>query len=82
MVGAPAWRRRALVARLSAMSTYDPGELLTPLTTEHFTLQGARSQTISETSARASVYMLSVSSALVAAATGIHPLSPTPGTIA
>lgn len=48
------------------MSTYDPEQLLAALTTEHFTLQGARSQTISETSARASVYMLSVSSALVA----------------
>jgi hypothetical protein len=48
------------------MSTYDREQLLTALTTEHFTLQGARSQTISETSSRASVYMLSVSSALVA----------------
>lgn len=44
----------------------DRQQLLTALTTEHFTLQGARSQTIGETSARASVYMLSVSSALVA----------------
>jgi hypothetical protein len=41
-------------------------ELLTALTTEHFTLQGARSQTMSESSARASVYVFSVSSALVA----------------
>jgi hypothetical protein len=48
------------------MSTDDREQLLTALTTEHFTLQGARSQTISETSARASVYMFSVSSALVA----------------
>lgn len=48
------------------MSTYDREQLLTALTTEHFTLQGARSQTIRETSARASVYVLSVSSALVA----------------
>lgn len=44
----------------------DPGQLLTALTTEHFTLQGARSQTMSESSARASVYVFSVSSALVA----------------
>jgi hypothetical protein len=44
----------------------DPQQLLTALTTEHFTLQGARSQTISETAARASVYVFSVSSALVA----------------
>jgi hypothetical protein len=40
--------------------------LLTALTTEHFTLQGARSQTMSESSARASLYVFSVSSALVA----------------
>jgi hypothetical protein len=44
----------------------DPERLLTALTTEHFTLQGARSQTMSESSARASVYVFSVSSALVA----------------
>lgn len=44
----------------------DPQMLLTALTTEHFTLQGARSQTMSESSARASVYVFSVSSALVA----------------
>ncbi len=48
------------------MAAPDPGQLLTALTTEHFTLQTARAQTTSETSARASVYMLSVSSALVA----------------
>lgn len=48
------------------VSAPDPTQLLTALTTEHFTLQGARSQTISEASARASVYMYSVSSALVA----------------
>jgi hypothetical protein len=41
-------------------------QLLTALSTEHFTLQGARSQTMSESSARASVYVFSVSSALVA----------------
>jgi hypothetical protein len=44
----------------------DPQQLLTALSTEHFTLQGASSQTISESSARASVYVFSVSSALVA----------------
>jgi hypothetical protein len=44
----------------------DSQQLLTALTTEHFTLQGARSQTMSESSARASVYTFSVSSALVA----------------
>jgi hypothetical protein len=44
----------------------DSQQLLTALTTEHFTLQGARSQTMSESSARASLYVFSVSSALVA----------------
>lgn len=48
------------------MAAPDPGQLLTALTTEHFTLQTARAQTTSETSARASIYMFSVSSALVA----------------
>jgi hypothetical protein len=47
-------------------SAPDPHQLLTALSTEHFTLQGARSQTMSESSARASVYVFSVSSALVA----------------
>ncbi len=44
----------------------DRQELLTALTTEHFTLQGARSQTASESASRASLYILSVSSTLVA----------------
>jgi hypothetical protein len=44
----------------------DDQRLLTALTTEHFTLQGARSQTTSESSARASLYVVSVSSALIA----------------
>jgi hypothetical protein len=44
----------------------DPQRLLTALTTEHFTLQGARSQTVSESSSRASLYLFSVSSTLVA----------------
>jgi hypothetical protein len=44
----------------------DRGELLTALTTEHFTLQGARSQTMSETSSRAALYIGAVSSTLVA----------------
>jgi hypothetical protein len=46
--------------------TPDSGQLLVALTTEHFTLQGARSQTMSESSARASVFVFSVSSVLVA----------------
>jgi hypothetical protein len=40
--------------------------LMTALTTEHFTLQGARSQTMSESAARASVFVFATSSALVA----------------
>ena len=44
----------------------DRQELLTALTTEHFTLQGARSQTASESASRTSLYILSVSSTLVA----------------
>jgi hypothetical protein len=40
--------------------------LLTTLTTEHFTLQGARSQTVSESGARSSLYLGSVSSTLIA----------------
>jgi hypothetical protein len=44
----------------------DSPQLLTALTTEHFTLQGARAQTMSESSARASLYIVAVSSTLVA----------------
>jgi hypothetical protein len=44
----------------------DPQQLLSALTTEHFTLQGARSQTVSESSSRASLYLFAVSSTLVA----------------
>jgi hypothetical protein len=40
--------------------------LLTVLTTEHFTLQGARASTVSESSARAALYVGAVSSALIA----------------
>jgi hypothetical protein len=46
--------------------TPDRQALLTALTTEHFTLQGARTQTMSESWSRASLYIGSVSSALVA----------------
>jgi hypothetical protein len=44
----------------------DGQALLTALTTEHFTLQGARSQTVGESAARSSLYMFSVSSTLIA----------------
>jgi hypothetical protein len=44
----------------------DRQALLTTLTTEHFTLQGARSATVSESSARAALYVGSLSASLVA----------------
>jgi hypothetical protein len=44
----------------------DRQQLLTALTTEHFTLQGARAQTLTESSSRATVYVGAVSSSLVA----------------
>ena len=44
----------------------DPGRLLSALTTEHFTLQGARAATTGEGAARSSLFLGSVSSALVA----------------
>ncbi|HEX6703844.1 MAG TPA: hypothetical protein VF169_03720 [Albitalea sp.] len=49
------------------MSAQDPqAALLSALTTEHFVLQTAASSTISEASARATLYMASLSSVLVA----------------
>jgi hypothetical protein len=44
----------------------DAETLMTALTTEHFTLQGARAQTMQESASRASIFIFSVSSALVA----------------
>jgi hypothetical protein len=52
--------------RLQLMEELDRGPLLTALTTEHFTLQGARASTVSESSARAALYVGAVSSALIA----------------
>jgi hypothetical protein len=43
----------------------EPEGLLTALTTEHFTLQGARSATTSESSARTALYLGAVSSVLI-----------------
>jgi hypothetical protein len=48
------------------MAEPDRQALLTMLTTEHFTLQGSRSTTVSETSSRAALYMGAVSSSLIA----------------
>jgi hypothetical protein len=59
-------RRDESPAARDRVDVPDPQQLLTALSTEHFTLQGARSQTMSESSARASVYVFAVSSALVA----------------
>jgi hypothetical protein len=56
----------ATAERPDVVSTPDPDKLLTALSTEHFTLQGARSQTMTESAARASVYVFSLSSSLVA----------------
>jgi hypothetical protein len=44
------------------------GQLLTALTTEHFTLQTARNATISDSSGRATLYLGTVSSVVVALA--------------
>lgn len=46
----------------------DSAQIVTTLTTEHFTLQTARSATISDTNGRTSLYLNSVSSAIVALA--------------
>ena len=44
----------------------DPQQLLMALTTEHFTLQGARSQTVSESASRGALYIGALSSTLIA----------------
>lgn len=44
----------------------DRGALITLLTTEHFTLQGSRASTISESSSRAALYVGALSSSLIA----------------
>lgn len=46
-------------------SEVDRQELLTTLTTEHFALQGARSSTIAESSARSALYLGSLSASLI-----------------
>jgi hypothetical protein len=47
-------------------SGLDRGALVTLLTTEHFTLQGSRASTISESSSRAALYVGALSSSLIA----------------
>jgi hypothetical protein len=51
---------------IAGMAEPDRQALLTMLTTEHFTLQGSRATTVSESSSRAALYMGSVSSTLIA----------------
>ena len=43
----------------------DEQRLLTAFTTEHFTLQGSRASTISESSVRSSLYLGALSSTLI-----------------
>jgi hypothetical protein len=57
---------RSGAAKPPGVAEPDPGRLLTALTTEHFTLQGARAATTSESAARSSLFLGSVSSGLVA----------------
>jgi hypothetical protein len=52
--------------RLDVAESPDRQELLTALTTEHFTLQGARAQTTGESTSRAALYIMAVSSTLIA----------------
>jgi hypothetical protein len=59
-VGRPAVEARGMA------EPADRQALLPILTTEHFTLQGARSQTVGESAARSSLYLGSVSSTLIA----------------
>ena len=53
-------------SKIAGMAEPDRQALLTMLTTEHFTLQGSRATTVSESSSRAALYMGSVSSTLIA----------------
>ncbi len=54
--------------------------MLQALTTEHFTLQGARSVLISEVNSRATIYLSAVSSAVVALAF-VTSISPSPDSV-
>lgn len=57
---------QALAARTMGDAPVVRQALLTVLTTEHFTLQGARASTVSESSARAALFVGAVTSTLVA----------------
>jgi hypothetical protein len=58
--------RRRDASNEVAVAEPDRQALLTALTTEHFTLQGSRASTISESGSRAALYISAVSSALIA----------------
>jgi hypothetical protein len=62
----PAGERTARENTTNMADDVDPQRLLTALTTEHFTLQGARAQTTSEATSRAALYIMAVSSTLIA----------------
>src|SRR5207247_1160744 len=63
--GARARAERCHVEVREMENEVDRQALLTTLTTEHFTLQGARASTISESSTRSALYLGSLSASLV-----------------
>jgi signal transduction histidine kinase len=69
--GTPASSAKAMEGAQSSVNEpssaeLDRGALVTLLTTEHFTLQGSRASTISESSSRAALYVGALSSSLIA----------------
>jgi hypothetical protein len=54
--------------KLRALFEDDPSAVVSFITTEHFTLQTARANTSNEANGRATIYLMSVSSAIVALA--------------
>jgi hypothetical protein len=60
--------RAADSSELRARFEDDPSAIVSFITTEHFTLQTARSNTVGEANGRASIYLMTVSSAVVALA--------------
>jgi hypothetical protein len=56
------------LSELRALFEDDPSAVVSFITSEHFTLQTARANTINEANGRATIYLMSVSSAVVALA--------------
>jgi hypothetical protein len=54
------------VSKLRGLLEDDPSAVVSFVTSEHFTLQTARTNTVNEANGRATVYLMSVSSAMVA----------------